>query len=319
MQVEVLKGGWIKQGSVISFPVGWQRPAKTEEWVYEMLIEKKVKSIFVEFIAFPWATLIDLINRGFIEEAEKYTQALHHLPPKSTSVRVTACQHIDIGCVVEYFSKLKITDLFWAHKTKNNDFLGAVRLYPLALYPVAFENRHPNKLKPLDERKYKFSFIGAYDSGCYISNVREKIFKLESKVDVFIKKREYWHFEYSVYGAGGIKDVNELKAKEEQYLNEYVEILGETKYSLCPSGAGPNSLRFWESFLFGAVPVLISKELDVSPVKINYLSIDDKDVGDLYEKLSILDLEKFQNSNLSENYSDVFLGNVFSFFKEWSR
>ena len=34
--------------------------------------------------------------------------------------------------------------------------------------------------------------------------------------------------------------------------------MANSKFSLCPSGSGPNSIRFWESLSFGTIPVLLS-------------------------------------------------------------
>jgi hypothetical protein len=66
------KSGWIKKGSLIAFPYGWQRPARTEEWIYETILNYHLSSPFVEYICFPWATLVDLINKGKIIEAQFY-------------------------------------------------------------------------------------------------------------------------------------------------------------------------------------------------------------------------------------------------------
>jgi len=36
-----------------------------------------------------------------------------------------------------------------------------------------------------------------------------------------------------------------------------------SRYSLCPSGSGPNSIRFWESLAVGSIPVLLADTLDL--------------------------------------------------------
>lgn len=311
---------WQTHGSIIAYPYGWQTPAKTEQWVYETLLARGLKTPYVEYIAFPWATLIDLLKRGFSEQAEPYLHALQTLPVKKSPVRVTACQHIDPECVAEFLMQIKITDLFWAHKTKQEDLLRSMRLHPLALYPVAFENRGDVEPLPFQARRYLYSFIGAYDPGCYISDIREKIFRTEHRSDVYIKRRNYWHFEHAVYGGQGFnaKDLEEREKKEKEDLSEYVDVLSQTQYSLCPSGSGPNSIRFWESFVFGSIPLLMSDDLEVPDTGLYYISWKDDEIKTIHQRLRDLRSDQYVNNDISKNYSDIFLGNVITFMKEWS-
>jgi hypothetical protein len=265
MQVEVLKGGWIKQGSVIAFPQEWQRPAKTEEWVYETLIEKQVNSMFVEFIAFPWATLIDLIQRGKDDRAKKLISVLAELPPKKALIRATACQHINPRVIEYLLTQLKITDLFWSHKVESQDSLGVIRLHPMALYPVAYFQTVSESVKPLSERKYLYSFIGAYDQQGYISSIRESIFNLSNSSRSLIVKRDAWHFEGAVYGA----QINGIELQDAEIENskiemkQYTDAMLDSVVSLCPSGAGPNSIRLWEALAMGSFPLILSDNLEL--------------------------------------------------------
>ena len=41
---------------------------------------------------------------------------------------------------------------------------------------------------------------------------------------------------------------------------EFTRILQESIFSLCPSGAGPNSTRLWESIGCGSIPVVLSDD-----------------------------------------------------------
>ena len=50
---------------------------------------------------------------------------------------------------------------------------------------------------------------------------------------------------------------DELLAAEDEYRNA----LGSSRFVLCPSGSGPNTLRFWEALGSGAIPVLLSDDL----------------------------------------------------------
>jgi hypothetical protein len=48
-------------------------------------------------------------------------------------------------------------------------------------------------------------------------------------------------------------------AQEE--IDEYRSVLARSRFSLCPRGTAPQSIRFWESLQAGAIPVLISDSL----------------------------------------------------------
>ena len=37
----------------------------------------------------------------------------------------------------------------------------------------------------------------------------------------------------------------------------------DSRYSLCPSGSGPNSIRFWESLAYGSIPILLADTLEL--------------------------------------------------------
>ena len=85
---------WIVQEGIISYPYDWQQPAKTEEWVFDSLCKLKSNSKYIEFINFPWATLIDCMEKGQTNKADELLRALEKIPPKKTIIRATACQHI---------------------------------------------------------------------------------------------------------------------------------------------------------------------------------------------------------------------------------
>jgi len=253
---------WKKEGALLSFSYGWQEPAKTELWVYETLLNKKPYSQFVEFVSFPWATLIDLIDKRQIERASFYINALKKIPPKNTLVRATACQHIKPEIIFDFLEKISITDLYWAHKCNKNKWNSKIRLHALPLYPVAYFNSTSKVKKSLYDRKYIYAFVGAYDSAGYLSNIREKIFELPMGESSIVIKRDNWHFESHVYKED-ILGVKLNQSEIEKILNnaiDYSNILSETIYSLCPSGSGPNTIRFWESLAFGCIPVLLSDD-----------------------------------------------------------
>jgi hypothetical protein len=298
MPVEVLKGGWVKQGSVIAFPHEWQRPAKTEEWVFEALISNKSYSPIVNFICFPWATLIDLIDRKQEDKAEGLINALGYIPDIKARIAATACQHINIKNAIPLMKEIGVTDLYWSHKSLKVNCIDGIRIHPLPLYPVAYYKFGRGVNIPLSDRRYKVTFVGAYDKECYLSNIRDKIF-LHSNTDKnLIIKRDKWHFDSLVYG----KQILNLTLSPDE-INQieddsayYSDILSNSVYSLCPSGSGVNSIRLWESICFGCISVILSDDFDSSLIKSNYkcIKIKESDLDDFMSNVG-LNLMSFQN------------------------
>jgi hypothetical protein len=72
-----------------------------------------------------------------------------------------------------------------------------------------------------------------------------------------------WHFNNIVYKeqvASQSLDQQEV-ANEISATHRYNQLLSDSKFALCPEGAGPNTLRLWEAIAVGCIPVLFDKEL----------------------------------------------------------
>lgn len=221
----------------------------------------------MEYVGFPWATLIDLERRSKMDRAAELREKLHEFGPRKTLVRATVCQHIWAPDILEDLHKLKITDLFWCHADIQRTEIEGIRIHPFPLYPVAFEDRIESKgLKSrpsMAKRTYLYSFAGAYDPNLYLTPARQWIFHLPERDDAILLRRSEWHFDKRVYDEqieNQDRDTTAAMIEEEQ-ANEYRLLLEASTFSLCPSGAGPNSIRLWESLGAGAIPVLISDTL----------------------------------------------------------
>ena len=73
--------------------------------------------------------------------------------------------------------------------------------------------------------------------------------------------RDSWHYEKVVYQKqviGSAKEVENENLINESATEEFLKILKQSTFSLCPSGSGPNSIRLWESIGTGAIPVILS-------------------------------------------------------------
>lgn len=96
--------------------------------------------------------------------------------------------------------------------------------------------------------------------------MREWIFNLPKRDDAIVIERSEWHFERDVY-RNQLHGIEENEANiiiRKKYEKQYIEVMENTVFCLCPSGSGPNSIRLWEAIEFGCVPVLISEELDLN-------------------------------------------------------
>ena len=84
-----------------------------------------------------------------------------------------------------------------------------------------------------------------------MSPIRLHIFDIFGKYkDCHIYRTNQWHFNDVVYKN---KLVSEITSSE-----KYIQTLSESKFSLCPSGSGSNSIRLWESLSYGSIPVILS-------------------------------------------------------------
>jgi len=255
--------GWEMHGQIVAYPREWLMPVKTELWVYESLLELSCEDPYTQFFCFPWATLTDFLRQGKLGRARKLLSAIALAPPKDKLKRVTFCQHIYAMDLLPYFKRLGITDVYWSHKTKNISMMDGIRIHPLPLFPVMDIKRKKGSIKPLKERKYLYSFIGSYQSRLYLTSVRKWIFGLNAKSDEFILQRGEWHFENDVYRkqVSGLALDEMERVEKKRWEEEYVSVLEDSIFCLCPSGSGPNSIRLWEAPLFGSIPVLLSDSL----------------------------------------------------------
>jgi len=236
----------------------WQYPVRTEkEFYFQNRFEEN-------YIGFPWATVLDKhVNfpgviqylKPFIENDVKY---------------YTCCQHIRFRELESIFKELNIKKLYTPHKCMGEDQIGSTILQPCPLYAVNIEDHTRNNVfhnKNLMEvkRKYLYSFMGGLQPG-YLTDIRDRIFNLLLTENTYIENTGGWHFNELVYTS--YQNRNEtlnISLRHKYKTQKYNEVLLNSRFSLCPSGTGPNSIRFWESLAVGAIPVLLSDTLELPP------------------------------------------------------
>ncbi|MFZ0407712.1 MAG: exostosin family protein [Cyanobium sp.] len=238
----------------------WQYPCRTEEDAYR--VHQGLKGPHLEeqayqvYVGLPWATFIDRgVNKQL--DGSPYPEALlldHHNRANALAEVLTqwgktlqvhsVCQHIFWREASRWIRSAGVTDLWISHKEKGLDEIhDGLRLHSWILYAV--NDRDPARREglsfvPIEQRPVFASFIGAQMKH-YISDVHQRIAKLTGLKD------------YQMFGVESKKDVSETEE-----VRTYNELLSHTQFSLCPSGAGPNTLRLWESLAVGAIPVVLS-------------------------------------------------------------
>jgi hypothetical protein len=129
--------------------------------------------------------------------------------------------------------------------TNRLPFITRFRSAGYNLYPDEYLNPHlidhsGDAYK--NEKKYLYSFVGR-DS----SPVRNDLFKLTPQKDILICNSTN---SFAAFGPS--------PEPKENWQKKYVQILNDSKYSLCPRGVGAASLRLFESLKMGVAPVILS-------------------------------------------------------------
>lgn len=254
----------------------WQYPCVTEGAAWEQhagLAEPALLDGELHlYLGLPWATWIDFARKAAWPAggAAAMAQQLQMIGVRLSGLRGalgelgiglrvhTVCQHIYWRDMEQAWRRLGVTDAWLSHcpppGAKTDPDLA---LRPWALFAVnvrdpqrrtgIVENRDPATKAVLA------SFTGAY-AGHYLSDTRLRLRALDQEPGFVVRVTDRWHFEQVVYGEqiGGeppAQDGGDATAS-------YNALLSDSVFSLCPAGAGANTLRLWESLAVGAVPVL---------------------------------------------------------------
>ena len=229
-----------------------------------------------------------------------------------------------------WFKKMNIIKVYSSHKKIKEDKILDITILPCPLYAVNVENVKRNNIFisnyniiKICNRPYLLSFQGTNGTN-YLSNIREKILKFKWPNSCVVQKTENWHFQTDVYGNKNNKiDINVNKCCGRQFLrvgwprpqywrppslkidtsklnnqlNDYNTLMIKSRYSLCPSGTGPNSIRLCESLAFGSIPILLADTLELPhhPLwEVSVLRIQENKLDTIIDLLSKMTSEKEQ-------------------------
>ena len=287
----------------------WQYPCRTEGEASD--IHRLLPPFCLEggeahvYLPIPWATFIDKkkFPLAFLGLLGKRIEGIKScLSQRGIHLRVhTVCQQIHFKRDLPgYLTELGITDLWTSHKQHREDFLDEVRLHSWPLYAVNYQNSERSVgliKKRLSEKKYLASFVGAHMEH-YLNDIRLKLKRFADLPDFCIEINNQWHFNEVVYEhqvSGKSLDHDDEKAHE---ILHYNQVLSDSIFSLCPSGAGPNSLRLWESLAIGSIPVILSDEYELPDIKnlAQGFGLSWKDAVVIFPEKDIDNLEQYLRS-----------------------
>ena len=229
-------------------------PVKTEFYAFQCLKQEPLLQN-CNYLAVPWSPLI---NRNKLNE----------FTVKKIKGGFTVCHHIRYKEIIPLLKKIGIDTLFTPHADGNDK---GMRVFSFPHYAM-------NGVQPAAVKDIFYSFVGA-DTSSYIgSSLRRTIFEMQHPKEAFIKERKSWHW-IRESGAGQLS-----REEQGQERKEYEDILARSRFSLCPRGTGGGTIRFWESLQAGAIPVLISDNLEL-PEGIDWgqciVGIKERDVLDI--------------------------------------
>jgi hypothetical protein len=266
-------------------PFHWQQPCCTEMKAFELhdSIEKgtnfnKSTKTIDTYLGLPWASFIDkkyyvgeLVNTlgKKISEYKKLAKSVGY----TLNVH-TVCQSIHWKRFLDHFYHIGVTDLHASHYDKllskfENPY--GIRMHSWHIYAVNVEccSRNSNiVINNFNCPNTLFaSFKGAYMPH-YLSEVRllldDALARDKIKTDIYLEVSDEWHFNKEVF----TKQVNgaDISTFEDQTKNDvyiYNDLLCRSVFSLCPEGAGINTIRLWEALAVGSIPVIITSTCNV--------------------------------------------------------
>jgi hypothetical protein len=259
-------------------PLFWQYPCRTEGAAWDLHASacgpKRVGDELHLYLGLPWATWIDKARKQawgksglqIIETQWRRTRVRLRglrgaLSEVGLGLRVhTVCQHINWADLLPRWEDLGVTDLWLSHCPPEGAMPAptALTLHPWRLYAVNVEDA--GRRLGLDpgrgpsQRPLLASFIGAH-AHHYLSDIRLSLRTLAAEPDVVVELTDRWHFERVVYDEQ-VQGQASVEPPADTSVERYNRLLSDSVFSLCPAGAGANTLRLWESLASGAIPVL---------------------------------------------------------------
>ena len=247
--------------SILAYDAEWASLELTEQHAYLQAVNLLPEVPGNIYLGFPWATLIERLNSKLsaIDSLQKGLHCAKLLLNEPKHV-ITVCQHVDMLKYQEFFIDIGITHVFWTHAVKGQDCFSEneqIKIMPFPLLPVLETAFVP---PPRAARKYLYSFFELRSKIKTLNTSTKMILdNLTGKQDGLVISFNEVDFAKILNDTRIHNDVgNDQKKIDREVPNEFVRILQESIFSLCPAGAGPNSERLWESIGCGSIPIVFS-------------------------------------------------------------
>jgi hypothetical protein len=253
----------------IAYRYHWQYPAITEKYAAEKLVSilKPFKDQL--YLAFPWATLIDMIQCGderrhiLLSDLGKLADFI----PRGKKRVITCCQHIYLSEYLKLLALVGVTDVFWSHASADvGQRKDSINIYPFPLYPV--RHRDNGIGSQICDAENKLDILYSFAGATSTHPTRKMILdKLIGDSRGILIERESWHFQDLVYGSQIVAstvnktDTNEAVRALEYRSCEYDRLMSRSTFAICPPGTGPNTIRLWEAIDHSCIPVLFANNL----------------------------------------------------------
>lgn len=262
---------------------------KYEKFPVEYECYKQFIGSNVNYIAVPWT---QILNSHWLDFPGKQPKDFYfkHLSKQKIIQQnnFTVCQHDSYMLLRDYYKHLNITKVF-ACAAYDYDKLEGIEIIPMP-YINTFNFKS-------EEKNILVSFIGSVTHNC-----REIIKNRIQHENIIF--RDTYHITSDFFSSNN-KSIHE---------KEYESILSRSRFSLCPRGSNPNSVRFWESLAAGAIPILISDNYKLPDWDWNNTIIQLKE-----SDLNNLDYTTLQDILLNTKNEDLLRENclkAYEFFKQ---
>lgn len=260
--------------------VFWQFPCRTEgaAWDEHVALDEPVSNgnVISVYLGLPWATWIDVERKSAWGPAgaSAMQHQLQMIGVRLSGLRGvlaelgvelalhTVCQHIYWRDMIPVWRSLGITDAWLSHCPADGVDSGqfGFRVHPWSLYAVNVrdEQRRAGLTEGKDPaaKPVLASFVGAH-ADHYLSDIRLKLLAFSNEARFVVKVTGKWHFEDVVYSHQVAGAPLAAHAHNGDSVRSYNQLLSDSVFSLCPAGAGPNTLRLWESLAVGSIPVML--------------------------------------------------------------
>ena len=285
--------------------IPWQTPVITELTSAQALAKH---SIYDAYLACPWANIIDWMNHGSGDRKKLANTALNNIK-KIKNKKITVCQHYKFRTIIPLLKYIKCEDVYTPHATESE--IDGVRIHGFPLFAPVIPDC-------IEQRELLYSFVGAYMPH-YISDIRLKIFNDIHPSNTVVVPRGKWQFNAEVYNEQVTdKETPAFESyKAAQNKQYYKNVLEQSRFSLCPSGAGPASIRIYESLACGAIPVILAdtfrfpqvKGVDWSECVVNIKEGNYRDMRKILKSIPLA-REKEMRHNCIRAYNNVSGDNI---------